>query len=158
MINFIRVDHRLLHGQVIYSWLKSIECDTIFVINDEVANNEARKNALRMVKPADKKLVMKSVDDAIKSVESGITDKYKMFVIFSNISDLTKFVLSLDNIKSVNLGGTLSTKDSKMYFPQINLEDNDVNNLKKLIEKGIEVECRLVPSDTKIIVNKKWEE
>lgn len=158
MINFIRVDHRLLHGQVIYSWLKAVECDTIFVINDDVANNEARKNALRMVKPADKKLVMKSVDDAIKAIESGVTDKYKMFVVFSNIDDLTKFVLSVKDIESVNLGGTLSTKDSKMYFPQINLEDKDVESLKKIIEKGIEVECRLVPSDTKIVVNKKWEE
>lgn len=157
MISFMRVDHRLLHGQVIYSWLKSVNCDTIFVINDSVAEDETKKNALRMVKPADKKLVMKSVDEAIKAINSGITDKYNMFVVLGNVTDMVHLVEEINGVNSVNLGGTLAGEDTKTYFPQINLSFKDVENLKRIMKKGVEVECRMVPTDAKIVVNKKWE-
>lgn len=43
MIQFVRIDHRLLHGQVLYSWLKSIVCDTILIANDSVAVSESKR-------------------------------------------------------------------------------------------------------------------
>ncbi len=157
MISFVRVDHRLLHGQVIYSWMKSVECDTIFVVSDSVAESETKKNALRMVKPADKKLVMKSVDDAIKAIQSGVTDKYHMFIILGSIEELVRLSAQVEEIRSVNLGETLAGKDTKAYFPQVNLTQKNVEDLKDMMRKGIEIECRMVPSDTRIVVNKKWE-
>ncbi len=157
MISFVRVDHRLLHGQVIYSWLKAVECDTIFVVSDSVAADETKKNALRMVKPADKKLVMKSVADAVTAINSGVTEKYRMFIILGSIEELARLLAQIEGVRSVNLGGTLANEQSKPYFPQINLTDQDVQKLKAIMQRGIEVECRMVPNDTRIVVNKKWE-
>ena len=39
MIKLVRVDHRFLHGQVVFSWIKTIGVDCILVANDEVAKD-----------------------------------------------------------------------------------------------------------------------
>ena len=45
MIKLLRVDYRLVHGQVAISWSRHIGADCILVANDEVVENEIRKAA-----------------------------------------------------------------------------------------------------------------
>lgn len=40
MIKLLRVDYRLVHGQVAISWSRHIGADCILVANDEVAKDE----------------------------------------------------------------------------------------------------------------------
>lgn len=157
MIRFVRVDHRLLHGQIIYSWLKHVHCDTIFIINDNVASSASRKNALRLAKPAGMKLVMKSIDDAVEAINSGITEKYHLFIVVESIHDLHRLVMRVKGISTINLGGTIATAESNVFLPQINTTEANMRELKEISQKGIEIEYRLVPNDAKINVNKKLE-
>ena len=62
MIVLVRVDHRLLHGQVVFTWTKSISTDCILIASDAVVKDELRMTALRLSKPNGVKLVMKSID------------------------------------------------------------------------------------------------
>ena len=40
MIKLLRVDHRLLHGQVAFSWTQGLGADCILIANDDVPKNE----------------------------------------------------------------------------------------------------------------------
>ena len=51
MIKLVRVDHRLVHGQVAVSWFNSLDVNTIFVVNDDVAKDDFRKSAIRLAIP-----------------------------------------------------------------------------------------------------------
>ena len=73
MIKLLRVDYRLVHGQVAISWSRHIGADCILVANDEVAKDEMRQSMLRLSKPQGMKLVIKSIEDSVKSIKSGIT-------------------------------------------------------------------------------------
>ena len=42
MIKMTRVDHRLLHGQVAFTWIKAVGADCILIANDDVAKDELR--------------------------------------------------------------------------------------------------------------------
>jgi len=77
MIKMMRVDHRLLHGQVAFSWTSALSADCILIADDETASNELKKSAMKLAKPNGVKLVIKNVDEAIKSLKKGVTDKYK---------------------------------------------------------------------------------
>ena len=63
MIKLLRVDYRLVHGQVAISWSRHIGADCILVANDEVAKDEMRQSMLRLSKPQGMKLVIKSIED-----------------------------------------------------------------------------------------------
>ena len=45
-VNLLRIDDRLIHGQVATSWAKAVKCEAILAISDEVANDELRKELL----------------------------------------------------------------------------------------------------------------
>lgn len=64
MIKLLRVDYRLVHGQVAISWSRHIGADCILVANDEVAKDEMRQSMLRLSKPQGMKLVIKSIEDS----------------------------------------------------------------------------------------------
>ena len=43
MIKLLRVDHRLLHGQVAMAWTQSLDSDCILIANDAVVNDNIGK-------------------------------------------------------------------------------------------------------------------
>ena len=92
MIKLCRVDHRLLHGQVAFSWSHALGADAILIVSDEVASNEVRMKTMRLAKPVGIKLVIKSVDDSIKAIKSGVTDKYRLLVVTGSVADAERSI------------------------------------------------------------------
>ena len=141
MIVLVRVDHRLLHGQVVFTWTKSISTDCILIASDAVVKDELRMTALRLSKPNGVKLVMKSIDDSIKALNAGVTDKYNLMILCENIEDVSRLAFGYDKITSINLGGIKNEA--------LSVNDEEIELLKKLNDKGIELEVRMVPDDSK---------
>ena len=151
MIKGLRVDHRLLHGQVAVAWFNSVGANTILIANDKVANDESRKNIMRLAKPLNAKLVMKDISYCIEAINTGLTDKYDMFIVVENIGDASRLINETDKFTTLNLGGTKHTKDTINISKTINITTEEKEVLDELIKKGVEVEIRQVPSDTKIL-------
>lgn len=70
MIVLTRIDHRLLHGQIAFLWVRNVGADCILIANDSLAKDDLRMSAIRMAKPSGVKLVMKSINDFIKSINA----------------------------------------------------------------------------------------
>lgn len=150
MIKLVRVDHRLVHGQVAVSWFNSLDVNTIFVVNDDVAKDDFRKSAIRLAKPENSKLVMKSVDDSVKAINSGVTDKYKMLIVVESVDDAVKLIKGTgDKIKGLNMGGTKPRENTKNYSKTINLTPEEVEQLTDLQQNGVEVWIQQIPNDEK---------
>lgn len=150
MIVLLRVDHRLLHGQVAFSWVKTIDADCILIANDGVCNDEIRKTTLKLAKPQDTKLVIKNIEDSIKAILDGVTDKYRLLIVVENIEDAYKIAKNC-NIKSINLGGTKATNETKNISKAVNITEKEEKLLKELVENEIEVEIRQLPNDSKVL-------
>ena len=155
MIKLLRVDYRLVHGQVAISWSRHIGADCILVANDEVAKDEMRQSMLRLSKPQGMKLVIKSIEDSVKSIKSGVTDKYKMFIVVNNIQDAERLVAGISELKYINLGVLPATKDSKALSKAIYVTADDIKSLKKLLNQGIKIDIQQVPTESIVTVNEK---
>lgn len=150
MILKTRVDCRLLHGQVAVSWTAGIGADSILIANDAVANDQLRKTTMKLAKPQNCKLVIKDIDSAISSLNSGVTDKYKLFVVVESIEDAFRLAKSVSEVKSINLGLVKTKEGTRNISKSINITSNEEKMLKELISDGIEVEIRQVPNDKKV--------
>ena len=53
MIQMIRVDYRLLHGQVAVSWTSALGADCILLVSDTVLNDKLRLQARPLQSPKD---------------------------------------------------------------------------------------------------------
>ncbi len=155
MIKLLRVDHRLVHGQVAISWSRAIGADCILVANDEVAKDEMRQSMLRLSKPQGMKLVIKSIEDSVKAIQSGVTDKYKLFIVVNNVQDVERLTEAITELKYVNLGVLPARNDTKALSKAINVTPKDIESLKRLIKRDIKVDIQQVPTESIISVTEK---
>lgn len=153
MIKLCRIDHRLLHGQVAYVWSHSLAADAILVASDEVAKDDMRMATMRLAKPAGVKLVIKSLDDSIKAINSGVTDKYKLLIVTGSVQDAYKLTNGCSAIKTINLGGSKNRPGTKKLDTAFYVTDEESNILKDMLNKSIELEIRQIPEDKKKIVS-----
>lgn len=151
MIILLRVDHRLLHGQVAFSWIQNLGADCILIANDGVVNDELRKTTMKLAKPQEVKLVIKNIEDSIQALKSGVTDKYKLFIVVESVEDAYKIAKEVDEIKQINLGGVKARENSRNISKAVNLLEEEENLLKELQSLGIEIEIRQVANDTKVL-------
>ena len=108
----------------------------ILLVNDDLINDKLRLDTIKLTKPQSVKVVVKSVDDAISSILSGVTDKYRMLVICEKIKDAYVFVKAVE-AKSLNLGGTDNNEGKKHLGQAVYASEEDVALLKELINSGV---------------------
>lgn len=149
MIVLTRVDHRLLHGQVAFSWTNSLGADAILIANDDVVKDEIWKTTLKLAKPVGVKLVIKNIEDSIKSINSGVTDKYRLLIVVNSIDDAKKLIDNVEEIKSLNLGGSKHSENSRALGKSFYITEDEEKMLRELIDKGVEVELRQVANESK---------
>ena len=152
MVKLVRVDHRLLHGQVVFIWTASIGVDCILIANDDVANDPIQKGILKLSQPTGVKLIFKSVKDSIEALNSGITDKYNLMIITSNVDDGYELASKVEQIRSLNLGNVKLRENTHNLSKLVHVTYEEEKKLKALAAAGIEVEIRAVPNDDKIII------
>ena len=153
MIKMLRVDHRLLHGQVGISWKSALDIDCILIANDKVPVDSLRKQAVKMAKPEGVKLVIKNIDDSISAINSGVTDKYKLFIVVETIDDAARLCHEC-GIEKLNLGGTKYQEGARSISKVVSVNDAEVQTLKALVEEGVDVEIRMVPGDPAVKLEK----
>lgn len=152
MIKLTRIDDRLVHGQVAFTWTPSLGIDCLLVANDKVAKDEFQKMTLNLGKPSGTKLLIKSVADAATFLNDERSKSYKILVLVNNVKDAATLTELVSEITSINLGG-LRTKDgSKLISKAFAVNEEDISIIRELIEKGIELEVRQVPTDIKQLV------
>ena len=65
----VRVDDRLIHGQIVAAWVKSLNLERVWIIDDGTANDNFLKNVMRMVAPSNTELVI-SAESEIEQLAS----------------------------------------------------------------------------------------
>lgn len=150
MIKLVRVDHRLIHGQVALVWANAIDSNCILVANDDVINNPIQQTTLKLAAPHNTKVVIKNIQDSAIAINSKKTDKYKLLIVVKTIKDALRLTGLVSTISEVNIGGVKESLGSKQLAHSIYVTSEEKNDLEEMIKKGIFVYGQQVPSDQKL--------
>lgn len=149
MIKMIRVDYRLLHGQVAVSWTSMLGADCLLLVSDTVLDDPLRLSSLKLAKPEGAKVVIKNLKDSIDALKSGITDKYKLFIVCENIQ-LAKQIAEAMDVREINLGNTPYREDARQASKSIFLDAQDEEDVRQMVSNGMDIFIQMVPSERKI--------
>lgn len=144
----VRIDTRLLHGQVATAWTKQIAPNRIIVVSDGVAHDELRKTMIEQAAPPG---VPANVVPISKMVEVAKDPRFgatKAFLLFETPQDLLKCIEGGVDIKKVNIGSMAHSVGKVVITNAIAMGEDDVKTLEELKAKGVEFEARKVPSDS----------
>ncbi|EUJ52702.1 Fructose-specific phosphotransferase enzyme IIB component [Listeria fleischmannii FSL S10-1203] len=109
----VRIDERLIHGQVATMWTNTIKATRIMIVDDGVVKSEIEKTALKTAVPSGVKLSILTTQGAIKNI---LAEKYvgqKVFLIVKNPRVLKELVDGGVTLPQINVGNMSTKKDSK---------------------------------------------
>ncbi|GAW63667.1 PTS sugar transporter subunit IIB [Ligilactobacillus acidipiscis] len=155
MIQALRVDERLIHGQIAMVWSRALDLDGIVVANDETANDEMQKMALKMAVPSGLKVIIKSLQGAIDLLSDPRADRMKLFVLVRTVGDAVTLAEKLSNIKYVNIGNVgKAVEGQKHTFTQfVMLTNEEIENLRRLTELYPETALQNLPDNKKLLAS-----
>ena len=137
MITQVRVDDRLIHGQVAVVWTKELNAPLLVVANDEAAKNNVMQMTLKMAVPNGMKLLIRSVEDAIELFNDPRGKDKRIFVIVNSVSDANKIAQNVTDLDAVNVAnaGRFDKSDpatKQMVFPSVQLNPEEILAAKEL--------------------------
>ena len=146
----VRIDTRLLHGQVATAWTKQIAPDRIIVVSDGVAHDQLRKTMIEQAAPPG---VPANVVPISKMIEVSRDPRFgatKVFLLFETPQDLLKCIEGGVDIKEANIGSMAHSVGKVVVTNAIAMDNADVETLETLHAKGVALEARKVPSDSPV--------
>lgn len=149
MIKLVRIDHRLLHGQVVFSWTKSLNISRIIIVDDLAAKDELKKMSLNLSKPSGVKLNIFTVSEALSKMPKVEQLKENIMIIFGGTKGTLEFCKGYPKIQEINYGGIAKKENSKQYSNAIFLNEEELNESKQLKEMGINLYMQQVPTSKK---------
>lgn len=150
-IELVRIDDRLIHGQVVTTWVKQKEIEQILIINDKIANDEVQKSVFDMMAPQDVNVRTFGVEEFIQ-ITKKTQIKRKTLLLLTNPKDVLALKVGEVSFSKLNLGGMKYTPERKQYTKSISLTEEDKVALKKLSELQVDVSVQMIPADKPILL------
>ena len=142
----VRMDNRLIHGQILVSWNSALKLDHIIVCNDLVANDPLQVAVLKAVAPSGAKVSIMTVKDTADYCLNPNSQNEKIFILAKFPEDGWGLVENGLNLPVLNLGNQAYVRNSKKVSNTVFLTETGVKALKKIHEAGIKITCRMMPS------------
>ncbi|MDY2777367.1 MAG: PTS sugar transporter subunit IIB [Collinsella sp.] len=155
MIVQIRVDDRLVHGQVTLMWGKELNTKGILVANDHAATDATQSATLKMACPQGQKLLIRTVEDAIRVANDPRADGMRIFALTDNIADALRLVEGapgrIGGVNVANVGRFDRSDDSKkvLLTTGVTLNPDEVAAARKLCEHDLPVIHQVGVTDAK---------
>ncbi|MFD2831141.1 PTS system mannose/fructose/N-acetylgalactosamine-transporter subunit IIB [Corticicoccus populi] len=151
-VKFCRIDDRLIHGQVVTTWVNVHSIEQVIILNEEVEKDKVQSNVLKMSAPSTIKLHIFSPEKFLNVIKKNPISRNTM-LLFSSPFDVEKLVNEGYEIPSLNVGGMRVNEERKQYTRAVSLTPEEKASFERLLEKGIDITIQMVPSDSKVKIN-----
>ena len=153
MIKLLRLDERLIHGQIAIKWSRHLSVDGIVVINDEAAANDIIKKSLLMAVPPNLKVIIKGLADGINLLNDPRAVSMNLLVLVGSPQEVLSLIKSVPGIQKVNIGnyGRVAPKEGtefrKSYRNNLYLYEKEVVVLQEILKTGVECIYQTTPEE-----------
>lgn len=155
---WVRVDNRLVHGQIIETWIPFTKSRTIIVANDDVKNDVLRQEIMGLAIPSNVEKVFLAVDEVHDYMERIFASSGRdpdVIVLFANCTDARRAHENGMAFKALNLGNMHYAAGKEQLCPHVALDDDDRDCLAYFDRTGVDLDFRCVPNEP-VLVGKVW--
>ncbi len=147
-IVLVRIDNRLIHGQVATAWINYVGANLLVVPNDSVCNDEMRQSLMNIATPQGVQTRFFSIQKTIDIIHSA-SEKQIIALIVETPQDVLKLVKGGVPISLVNIGNMHMEQGKKQISKSVCVNNEDIQTFYKLNDLGIKLEIQRVPTESK---------
>ena len=149
-----RIDERLIHGQVMTSWIKIANPNKVLVIDNASATNAFLKRILFAAAPKDMELLVMTTEDATAYLKEDADAGERIFILTKVPKPFLEAIRNGVKIDEIILGNMGGAAGRKRFNKNVNASDEEIQDFKDIIALGTNLYSQMVPSDSKEDVRK----
>lgn len=148
-----RIDNRLVHGQVGVIWTGALGANLLVVVDDETAGDPLQQQLMTMTAEASSVGVrFFTVTHTIQIIHKAAPSQ-KIFIVCRTPAVVRQLVEGGVPIQNVNVGNMHFSPGKKAITKKVYVDDNDLENLRYLQQRGIQVFVQDTPGDVKFSID-----
>ncbi len=146
-IALVRVDNRLVHGQILEAWVPYLHICRIVVVDDQVAADFFRETVIRMAVPSEIDVTISGLREFAETHPCTQAGGQKTLVLFSTIQDaLAAYRLGF-HYEKLNIGNVYNECCRLCCTPSVLLSESDLQDITALHNEGVRIELQRVPRE-----------
>jgi mannose/fructose/N-acetylgalactosamine-specific phosphotransferase system component IIB len=146
-VTLLRVDDRLIHGQVVEGWVPYLKVDLVIVVSDAAAADEIQTALMKMALPPSVGLLVLPVAEAAEALKSPQMAARSALVLVPGPAEALALVDKGVGVDRINVGGLHYTVGKVQLGRALFLDEKDRLALRALAAKGVRLEGRALPAD-----------
>lgn len=143
-----RIDNRLIHGQVLETWLPHVHANCLVVANDKISSSSLKRMMMEASVPSRVKVEIGSVKEITQSFVNGEFDDFRVLLLFATTADSLEALRTGLVFERLNLGNLHAGQGKTQFSCTVFLDPADIDNLEQLDNDGVDISARCLPADT----------
>jgi fructoselysine and glucoselysine-specific PTS system IIB component len=148
----LRVDDRLIHGQVVAGWARPLGIEILMLASDTICKDEWACNAYQLAIPEGITFNCMSIEQCSVLVEK--QDKKRIMIIVESVHDAHRLLQKRIIVREVNIGGLGYRTNTREVAPYIYLSPAEIEDVVRLFQMGVRVIGKQLPNSASIDVIK----
>lgn len=142
----VRIDDRLIHGQVVALWVKHLQASRIVIVDDQVAKDSFLQIVLRGAAPPGVEVEVCGLEQATQALDRSEAERAKTIVLLKG----PKTALALRNVgvlfETLNVGGMGAGPGRKPFYRNISATPDELEVFRQLEAQGVAVQFQIEPN------------
>ena len=159
-ISLVRIDDRLIHGQVVEGWMPRISSTCVVVASDEVSRDLVQRSVMELAAPARVKVVIDEVGRVVERINDHEFDAEQVLLLFASPDDMLRAMDQGLQCDKLNVGGLHYRPGAKQIADSLCVEACDVQAFTALVKKGVQVYFQPLPDERPVdimeVINNPW--
>ena len=150
-LRLVRVDDRLIHGQVVAIWLKALGAKRIVIVDDRTARDDFLREVLELAAPSGVPVEVHDLAAGTERVKQLASDPEPVFVIMRSPVTALRLREAGVEFPLLNVGGIGAGPGRKPLYRNISASPEEREAMRQLEAMGTRVELRIVENDRPVM-------
>jgi PTS system mannose-specific IIB component len=148
-VEFSRIDDRLLHGQVITTWVRDLGLEQCIVVSGAVEKDEFQQRLLEMAAPEGMRVLFFSPEKLARIAQTNPIRRRTM-LLFNDPRDVLALLERGFKMEKLNIGGMKNDGRKRQIARAVAVSGEDEALLRKIAEAGVQLSIQMVPADDEV--------
>ena len=134
-VTLVRIDDRLIHGQVVVGWVQALNANRIVLVDDKIYTNAWEQELYALGVPPDLKVTFASVDEAVSGYAEWDASAERIIVLVGDVDTVVRLSSGVPALSAVNVGGLHNASGRVERLSYVYLSEEEVEQFRQLVER-----------------------
>jgi len=141
----VRIDNRLLHGQVVQFWIGHLGISHLVIADDETSENESMPIIYRMALPDNVELTIVPISELAAPLDK--TKPSQTMVLIRDVDGARQVLKCRVPIECIVLGNIHSSQERTRVTDSVYLSEQEIESLVELKKRDIDIQIQTFPGE-----------